>query len=549
LLLLVAMAAGLRAQLFRDPNSAQAIQNLEVSPQPANALTPGSSPLSVQDRTALLKKRNAIRASMAATEVARTASTALPLDNMPPTEIGSAGAFPGNPADLVVGRVGQPDESSNPAFGSSLAEPAGANVGDQWYVAGNFSWAEFSDDGGVTWTDDSPSSIGPPDAPIACCDQDVIVDPASRVFFVETLYINSALNNGVVRIAVHRNPDAGTTCFYDFRSIAGGNVLPDYPHLGLSKRYLWFSTNEIGSSIAGGQQAAMYRWTLDDMENCGTTHGQVFTWNRTVDGQRVWVPAGGTANGETMYWAHNATNGTLRLFRWNEDSGSVFWVNEAVAASNFSSADCRGGANNTNWIDSNQVSIVGFSTRTTVSAIRNDGDEYRHGVLVYWQSGDMAGRPQAFVRGALFRDGAAGFSLFSQPDIFSGGTCFGYHVATANTRGDVGVALAFGGQKGGGGSAVASGVGIADEFTGGNGILASVFFTATGTHNPSDGRFGDYFSVHPNAPCQNWFGATGYALNGGTDVTNVNEVYAEFGRRQSIQCWSGWTGFLPNPSQ
>jgi hypothetical protein len=55
--------------------------------------------------------------------------------------------------------------------------------------------------------------------------------------------------------------------------------------------------------------------------------------------------------------------------------------------------------------------------------------------------------------------------------------------------------------------------------------------------------------VHPNGPCENWFGATGYALNGGTDVMSVNEVYAKFGRNQSIQCWSGWIGFLPNPSQ
>jgi hypothetical protein len=369
------------------------------------------------------------------------------------------------------------------------------------------------------------------------------------VFLKETLYINGSETNGVIRIAVNRNPDAGPNCFYDFRSVSPAPVLTDYPKIAITKRYLWFSANEIGASIAGGQQAAMYRWTLDDIENCAQTHGQVFLWNRGIDGQRVWVPAGGTANSETMYWAHNATSGLLRLFRWNEDSNTIFRVDENVAASNFSTSDCRGGANNTDWIDSLQISIIGFSTRTTLTSIRNDGDENRHGILVYWQSGAMAGRPQSFVRGALFRDGAGGFSLFSQPDIFNGSFCFGYQVATANKRGDVGVSLAYGGQAGGGGLPVTAAVGIADEFTGGNGFLATVFATATGTHNPSGGRFGDYFTVHPNEPCENWFGATGYALNGGTDVTSVNEVYAEFGRNQSIQCWNGWIGFLPNPSQ
>jgi hypothetical protein len=145
----------------------------------------------------------------------------------------------------------------------------------------------------------------------------VIVDPASRVFLKETLYINASETNGVVRVAVNRNPNA-PNCFYDFRSVSAPHVLTDYPHIGITKRYLWFSANEIGNSIAGGQQAAMYRWTLDDIENCATTHGQVFTWSRNNDGQRVWVPAGGTANSETMYWAHNATSGVLRLFRRNE---------------------------------------------------------------------------------------------------------------------------------------------------------------------------------------------------------------------------------------
>ena len=546
-MLLLAITGFVQAQ---EQQKLEAVDLGPVSPTPAGALARVPQ-LSASQLQSLKAKQYALRKAMAAEANNLAISSGGSVSDVPETQLAPATFFPGNPGDFIIGRTGSPPEASDPNFGISLAEPSGANVGDQWYTAGNLAWAMFSDDGGVTWTDDSPGP-GPGDAPFPFGDQDVIVDPASRVFFRSTIYVNSNLTQSYVGVAVLRNPDAGPSCTYFFHSFTTGNILSDYPKMGLTKRFFYYTANEIGSPIPGGQQAAMYRWQLDQMENCAGTSGSAIFFNVGVDGQRVWVPAGGTVNGETMYWGHIAPTGTtLRLFYWNEDNAGAFLVNEAVAGSNFGAADCRGGANNTNWIDTLQTSIIGFSTRSTVTAIRNDNNEYHRGILFYWQSADIpaTGRAQAFVRGALFRDGSGGFALVSQPDIFNGGVCFGYQVATANKRGDVGVALGFGGQKGGGGIAVQAGVGIADEFTGGNGFLASVFTIAGGTHNPADGRFGDYFTVHANEPCENWFGATGYALNGGTDTTSVNEVYAEFGRRQSIQCWYGWTGFLPNPGQ
>ena len=544
-LFVMAFAGLVQAQ---EQQALTAVKLAPVSPTPSTALARVPQ-LTAAQREELQEKHEAILEAEAAEANSLAISGGATLDDVPETQLAPAIQFPGNPADFVIGRISSPPDASDPSSGISLAEPAGANVGAQIYMAGNLAWAMFSDDGGATWTDDTPGP-GPADAPFPFGDQDVIVDPASRVFFRSTIYVNGSLTQSYVGVAVLRNPDAGPSCTYFFHSTASGNVLSDYPKMGLTKRFFYYTANEIGSSISGGQQAAIYRWGLDQMENCVGTPGSVFVWNRSIDGQRVWVPAGGTANGETMYWAHIAVDGTtLRLFRWNEDTG-LFLVNNAVAGSNFGAADCRGGANNTNWIDSLQTSIIGFSTRSTVTAIRNNNNEYERGILVYWQSADIgAGRPQAFVRGALFRDGGGGFSLFSQPDIFNGSFCFGYQVATANKRGDVGVAIGIGGAKGGGGFAEQATVGIADEFSGGNGFLANVFTVASGTHNPADGRFGDYFTVHANEPCENWFGATGYALSGGTDTTSVNEVYAEFGRNQSVQCWNGWFNADANPGQ
>ena len=89
-------------------------------------------------------------------------------------------------------------------------------------------------------------------------------------------------------------------------------------------------------------------------------------------------------------------------------------------------------------------------------------------------------------------------------------------------------------------------MGIADEFTGGNGFFGSVSGVAGGTHNPADSRYGDYMTIHPHEQCEKWFSATAYALNGGTGVANVNERYAEFGRAQSLGCWNAFVGFTPN---
>ena len=107
---------------------------------------------------------------------------------------------------------------------------------------------------------------------------------------------------------------------------------------------------------------------------------------------------------------------------------------------------------------------------------------------------------------------------------------------TSNKRGDLGLTIAFGGKAGGAGSAAQGAVAIDDEFNAGIGFtLLSV--VASGTHNRSDERYGDYFTIHPYEPCEKWFSATSYALFGGTGIANVNSRYVEFGRNQSKGCY------------
>lgn len=79
-------------------------------------------------------------------------------------------------------------------------------------------------------------------------------------------------------------------------------------------------------------------------------------------------------------------------------------------------------------------------------------------------------------------------------------------------------------------------MGLDDEFT--SGIhFGTLILTASGTHNRSDDRFGDYFTIHPYEPCEKWFTATNYARLNGTAVSNINSRYIEFGRNQSARCY------------
>ena len=140
----------------------------------------------------------------------------------------------------------------------------------------------------------------------------------------------------------------------------------------------------------------------------------------------------------------------------------------------------------------------------------------------------------------------SGLAVVAQPHIFNTGFCFGFPIVTANKRGDIGITLAAGGKAGGAGTAAQGYVGIDDEFTSGIGVFGTVTLTASGTHNRSDNRYGDYFTIHSYEPCEKWFSATNYARLNGTAIGNINSRYIEFGRNQSFRCYQAHRNQLPS---
>lgn len=401
---------------------------------------------------------------------------------------------------------------------------------------------EYSTDGGVTWTN-VPVPVGPPDTPTPCCDNDIVIDDARRVIIHSMLYSGPGMFNNIVRVFVRRSlptvagSPAPASCFYDLDpSGTENNIQPDFPHLGLTKKFLYLGTNEQGA-VPSGQRARMYRVDLDQLVDCpATVSFSAFTQQpASVFGQRIWVPVQGTNNTDVMYWGQfdDANDTAFRIFSQRDGSSGNFAVIRALPPTTFSApnSNCSGGVNNVSWF--NEANNQGFSLRGALG---------RTGLLFLWAASPDAVHTQVHVHAARFDPST--MNLLDQPHIFSNNLCTARVDVSANKRGDFAVTLARGGRNAGGGgiaTAVKGYVTVMDEFTGG--VFGPLVRTADGTHNAD--RFGDYFTIRPHEPDHEFFTATNYALQLGTDLGAVNSRYIEFGRMRYLRSYNSHRDQFP----
>lgn len=512
-----AMTTGVHAQ---DPGGggAPAVQTLA----PDTSL-PQAVRLSLAEKERLFEIKERIREQTAQTGgvvAAGPAGLAQPVVRASDVlEAPDAARYPGVPSLFIMQNFKNP--RANGIDGSTLAEPAAINEGRYVYAAGNFDHTELSPDGGITWLNVAVPG-GPVDAPIACCDNDIVYNKARGVTFHSLLYINNTASNGVVRIFVRRNlKNLGDGCSYTIdQAGSANNILMDYPHLGVSNGFLYLATNDIGPT---GQVSRMRRFNIDQMADCTTVSFTTYSWPATIVGQRIFTPGEGATH--TMYWAFLNSATQLRIFSWPEAAAAPTNTLRNISSTSFVNPVCRGGVLNNDYADSLWAHPTGFNLRTAVGGGQ---------VHVFWTSGPIGGFTQSHARGARFDQ--TSLALIAQPIIWNGGFCFGMPMISANARGHIGMALAYGGSNVGGSAANAA-VGIFDEYT----PNGQFFQTAAGTHNRTDQRFGDYFTVRPQAPCDLFWSATSYALSGGTGVANVNSRYVEFGRNRDTKCFLGWS--------
>lgn len=409
------------------------------------------------------------------------------------------------------------------AVSNTIAEPSAANDSTEVLYGGN-TYFSRSADSGFSWLGESIPG-GPADAPLVCCDLDAVHHGGLDTTFALALYVNSSATNGVVKIFVRRSTIAGgNDCSYTIDPGGTGTLLPDYPHIAVSNNFVYLTTNNLsGSSWTGAQ---IRRFNASQMANCQTTTTNTVTYTGS-DGQRVLTPVENSST--TQYFGLNRTANVFRIIRWPESTTGISTFDRSLShGTAFINSDCRGGTGNFDFIErSTSWSIGGFRLRGAV--VPNNR------LWFVWNAGRDASHPQAHLHSAIFTE--PGLSTLSSPAVFNSTRCFGYPTLGANGFGEFGLTFAHGGRNGGGGSAAQGAIAVDDSSSAGN-FFPTISTTASGTHNRSDGRYGDYFTLRRNDKCPStgWV-ATNYALSGGnTSPSHVNARYVEFQSSTRLAC-------------
>jgi hypothetical protein len=210
----------------------------------------------------------------------------------------------------------------------------------------------------------------------------------------------------------------------------------------------------------------------------------------------------------------------FRIIRLREAATALELFDRTLShGSNFVNPDCRGGTGNFDWIErSTAWSIAGFRLRGAV----RPGNR----LWFMWNVGADASHTQAHIHSAIFTE--PGLAALTHSPVFNNTFCFGFPALSSNTSNEFGLTVALGGRAGGGGTAARGGIGVDDSASAGN-FFPTISITAGATHNRSDARFGDYFTIRKRDDCSFGWAATNYGLvNGNTSSANVNARYVEF---------------------
>jgi hypothetical protein len=400
----------------------------------------------------------------------------------------------------IVRNLGLDDVATGLQTGT-VGEPSAATSGNRILVTGNW-FASRSTDRGATWSALDPFTELPSAAGGFCCDQ-LVHYVRSRRLWVWFLQYSARSGANVVRIAVSRTGAGGSWTWWD---VAPTDVDPgwrdlwfDYPDLAESADHLWVSLN-VYDSADQWRRAVVLRFPLDDLVAGGALSRR--HWATTGAGSLRLVQGAG----DTMWFAsHAADNRRLLLFAWPDDATDVrSW---AVPVTPWSEASYSSrGPGGAEWLSRADGRITG--------AWRGEG-----ALGFVWTAGPRPGRPHPYVRAVRVEE--ATLRVRDEPDLWSETGAWAYPAAAVNDRGQVGLAAFFGGP-----THPAHAVGVLDETTG----AWDTAVTATSTHGPLQGKWGDYLTVrrHPGRPTS-WL-ASGYTLQGGTDRRNVEPRVVVFRR-------------------
>jgi hypothetical protein len=455
-------------------------------------------------------------------------SAAPPPDSQ--TSPGPIGTLSGGPAQAGVSPLAPGDLTIfynsflAPTTGkSTINEPSTANMGGYVFYTGNWYAARSTVGGqgfGVfpNWTYINPYA----DMSDFCCDQDVVAD-RGRQFFM--WYRQGVRNNatGQNRFALGVSTDGSSFCTYFIQptSVNAGWTSNwfDYPHLALSNNFLYITTNVFNFSAPPQLvRQVILKWPLDALSTCsGFSYSY---WDNVLSG---WgEPAQGATT--TEYWGdHRGFNNSFRVL-WNpENSGTISWVDRAIAAFNFENGDgsCPG-PTGLNW-------CARGDSRILAGWVRQREYESVGQVGFMWNGRQGGGFPLPYVEAATFRQDTLDYT--GRPLIWSDSFTWQYPFASPNARGDLGVTVS------GGSTATHPSTlfAIDDDYNGTPPGWENIFLRVG---NAGATAWGDYIRNRPHQPQGLVWISTGHTQQGGTSGANTEPGYYVVGRlRDQLSMW------------
>jgi hypothetical protein len=421
--------------------------------------------------------------------------------------------------------------------GGTPPDPSGASSGNVVLATGN-TYASLSTDGGSTFTLLDPTTIFPsaPNKDSAgnlldkglCCDQVVQYVPSIDrfIWLMQFCGTGASCLQGTNRIRIAAaSPQgmidtAGTGwTYWDLVSPTFGGTL-DYPDLAVGNNFLYLSCDVVGSGLQ------VVRVPLQEIRDGVTIN---FNYTKASDSSVAYGSHITQNTGDSVFWAGHNNNSQLRVFSWPENSGSYSWRNvniDSWLSSDYSSLAPDG----TNWLSFGfpeeqglpAGGIIGAARRPFAGLVAPNAPPPAGEIWFAWTAGRGGGFPHPYVR--LVRLNDSDFSVLQQNQIWNADYAYAYPCLATNSVGEVGISLAWGGNK---------------KFYAnhGVGIFGDLVIWITATSDAAINRYGDYVTVRRHFPNTELFSAVGYAVLNNTPPavgTRFDPRYILFGRNSVI---------------
>ena len=217
-----------------------------------------------------------------------------------------------------------------------------------------------------------------------------------------------------------------------------------------------------------------------------------------------------------MYFAAHQSTTVLKVYSWKDSSNNPTIHNRAVTRWSKVPTPAPGpdGRDWTAFRWTNNCVLGGYARTGEVGFL--------------WTSGAVTGRPRNFVRVARFR--TSDLKLIQQRDIWNSSFAFHFPYAATNSRGHVGVTIAYGG-----GSRYPSAAAfIIDDYTSWT-AMNTIYPMRTGRHGPASNRWGDYFHCGRNSNLPRTWVGMGFTKQ--TRSGAAEPRYVWFGRERDKPNW------------